>query len=214
MCSFSTVSCVQWTPAGSAPIDLETGILAGFEPYFKNSPKHLSDFYIGLSGNYRFKTIAGLNQQAKAAGMDQHVAEFRIELKNSLRDRVNGINSLGLPINEYELMKPTTVLTERIMVAWGKAILDNNRLDRHLKVKLLMEATTGDVNKFLPISSDLFSRAVEHMHHEFQHANAIIFPAIPIDVSNWSGKPVRLIAFKKETIIKAKSARFSYLMVK
>jgi len=211
MSSLTTVSCVQWTPKGSAKVSLKPGSLAGFEPYFKNSPANLASFFIGLTGHRRFDVVNWLNQKAIKSGMDQHVTEMKLELHHSYTERINGSDALGMPTAEYDLMKSTTALKEQITVAWCKAILREQRFQNYAKSVLLEKAVSSELNDFLVLSAELFSKAVEMMHPEFQNARVIFLPAIPVAYTEWNENPARLIAFKKESIVSVKSSVYDDL---
>ncbi len=208
MSTFVTVSCVQWTPEGSAPLDFKPGNLAGFEPYFENCRSPLSSLYIGLTGNKRFEIIGLLNQQAIKSGMVQHVAEVKIRMEHSYTERINGVDDLGSPIDEYDFIKPTASLKAKLMVAWGKCVMAT-RFDVDLKTQLIMAAVCAKINDSIAISSALLSRALEIMDPDIQHARSIVFPAFPLNCDEWKGNPARLIAFRKETIVGANSTRFA-----
>lgn len=200
--SKTTVSCLQWTPKGTLPSQtLQPGHIAGFEDFFRDSPDVLSSLLIGVTGNHSTETTAWLGTQADKAGMDQHVTIVEIGLFSTYTERINGVCADGLPSYEYDTTKATVVLKNKIQEAWVHVVLRCNGFSRQEKVDLLSAAASGIINKCLPLSSYLFSKTVEAMHHEFQNARAIIFPAIPIAYSDWKGNPARLIAFRKEAII-------------
>lgn len=98
----------------------------------------------------------------------------------------------------------TTALKQQLTCAWSQVVMSCEQLDIQNKIDLLTAATSNDINAFLSISAHLFSKAIEGIHPEFQEARAIIFPAIPLAHEEWHGKPVKMIAFKKETIISIK----------
>ena len=201
----ATVSCIQWTLSGTTPREpLEPGCLAGFERFFQNSSDHLSLMYIGLTGNHRFKAIRELQEHAKKLGMNQHVTEVKIELQHSFRDRINGTDESGLATVEYDLIKPTASLKSEFISAWSAAVMQSQSLDAKVKIELLKATLSGNINEFIPISSVLFSEAVEKMEYSFRNANAIFFPAFPIDQTNWNEHPARLVAFSKDVIVDIK----------
>jgi hypothetical protein len=201
----STTWHFQWIKKGQKPsLTINPGEISGFEKYFQNAPPTLSTFYLGVTGTQRFEVADWLNQQAQKLGLDQYVTEFQVSLNHPFQNRINGIDAQGNPINEYELTKATTALKHQLAGAWSQVVMSSDALDNQTKIELLTAAASGDVNEFLPLSSVVFSKAVENMHPEFQSARAIIFPAIPLAFKDWRGKPVKMIAFKKETIVSIK----------
>jgi hypothetical protein len=72
------------------------------------------------------------------------------------------------------------------------------------RIELLKATMSGNTNEFIPISSVLFSEAVEKMEYSFRNANALFFPAFPIDQTNWNEHPARLVAFSKDVIVDIK----------
>ena len=198
----TVVSCLQITPKGALPSKtLQPGHISGFGDYFIDAPGKLSSMYIGLTGNHRTEVIAWSRRQAEQAGMEQHVTEVKIRLFRSYRERINGVTEDDLPSDEYELIKATTQLRVKLVDAWSNVISKCSEFDTQNKIDLLTAAMAGDVSKFIPISSILFSKVVEEMHYEFQNARAIIFPAYPIAYSEWKGIPARLIAFDADAIV-------------
>ena len=201
----STTWHFQWIKRGQKPsLTINPGEISGFEKYFHNSPPTLASFYLGVTGTQRFEVADWLNKQAQKLSLDQYVTEFQVSLNHTFKNRINGIDAKGDPINEYELTKATTALKHQLAGAWSQVVMSNESLDTQIKIELLTAAASGDVNEFLPLSSVIFSKAMENMHPEFQSARAIIFPAIPLAVRDWRGKPVKMIAFKKETIVSIK----------
>ncbi|MBK9993574.1 MAG: hypothetical protein IPP01_06200 [Saprospiraceae bacterium] len=200
----STVWHFQWMEKGQSPsLTINPGEIAGFEKYFKHSPMTLSSYYLGVSGTQRFESADWLNRQANKQGLVQYVTQFQLELTCPFKHRINGVDDDNQPTTEYELTKATAALKQQLACAWSQAVLSCENFDREEKTSLLTEATK-DINSFLPISSHLFSKAVERMPPEFQAARAIIFPSIPLAHEEWRDKPVKMIAFKKEAIISIK----------
>lgn len=196
---------IQWVKRGEKPaLAINPGEISGFDKYFQDASKNLSSFYLGITGTQRFEVADWLNQQAQKLKLDQYVTEFQVLLNHPFKDRINGVDEEGHAIDEYEVTKATDELKQQLAVAWAKVVMSCENMDHQTKIDLLTAATTGDVNAFLPISSFLFSKAVENMHPEFQTARAIIFPAIPQAFRDWRGKPAKMIAFKKETIVSIK----------
>ena len=72
------------------------------------------------------------------------------------------------------------------------------------KIALLTTALSGNVSEFIPISLVLFTQTVEEMHSEFKNANAIFFPAFPIEHDDWKDNPAKLVAFSKNLIVDVK----------
>jgi hypothetical protein len=203
--SCTIVSCVKWSLKGySDDKNLASGQLAGFETNFEGSTEHLSSLYIGLTGNHRFKVIKWLMERANKLGLDQHVTEVKIKLKHTYRDRINGTDENGCATNEYDLIKATSSLKDQITSAWSSVVTDNQCFDEEEKNKLLTVALTGNINKFIPISSVLFAKTVEKMHSEFKNASAIFFPAFPIEQDDWKDNPAKLVAFSKDVIVDVK----------
>ncbi len=198
----TVVSCLQLTPKGESPSKtLRPGHISGFSDYFRDASGKLSSMYIGLTGNHRTEVISSLRKKAEQARMEQHVTEIKIRLFRTFRERINGITENGLPSDEYELIKATTPLRAKLVDAWSNVISKCPQFDTQKKIDLLSAAMTGDVSKFIPISSILFSKVVEEMPYEFRNARAIIFPAYPIAYSEWKGNPARLIAFDADAIV-------------
>jgi len=198
----TVVSCLQITPKGELPSKaLRPGHFPGFGDYFRGAPYKLSSKYIGLTGNHRSEVIAWSRKQAEKAGMEQHVTEVKIRLFRTYIERINGITKDNLPSDEYELIKATAPLRDKLLDAWSSVINKCSEFDTQTKIDLLTVAVSGGISKFLPISPILFSKLVEEMHSEFQNARAIIFPALPIAYSDWKGIPARLIAFDADAIV-------------
>lgn len=203
--SCTTVSCVQWTQKGSSLDEhLKSGQLAGFENNFQDSTDHLSSMYIGLTGTHRFKVIKWLLEQANKLSLDQHVTEVKIMLKHTYRDRINGTDANGFATNEYDLIKATSSLKDQITSAWSSVVIKNQSFDANDKIGLLTAALSGNISEFIPISSILFAQTVEEMHFEFKNANAIFFPAFPIEHDEWKDNPAKLVAFSKDVIVDVK----------
>lgn len=196
---------IQWVKRGEKPVlAINPGEISGFDKYFQDAPKTLSSFYLGITGTQRFEVADWLNQQALKLELDQYVTEFQVLLNHPFKARINGVDEEGHAIDEYEVTKATAALKQQLAGAWAQVVMSCENMDHQTKIDLLTAATTDDVNAFLPISSFLFSKAVENMHTEFQSARAIIFPAIPQAFRDWRGKPAKMIAFKKETIVSIK----------
>ena len=195
----------QWIKRGEKPaLAINPGEMSGFDKYFQGSPKTLSSFYLGITGTQRFEVADWLNKQALKLELDQYVTEFQVLLSHPFKARINGVDEDGQATDEYEVTKATAALKQQLAGAWSQVVMSCENMDHQTKIDLLTAATTDDVNAFLPISSYLFSKAVENMHPEFQSARAIIFPAIPQAYRDWKGKPAKMIAFKKETIVSIK----------
>lgn len=205
--SVAIASCIQWLPKGTSPTSvLQSGKIAGFEDYFANSSKHLSSMCIGLTGNHRFKVITWLQEVSNKLGLDQHVTEVKISLNHSFRDRINGADERGFATDEYDLIKATTALKNKFVAAWSTVVMQSQALDAQAKIDLLTTTLSGNTNDFIPISSTLFSKAVEGMDENFQKAKVIFFPAFPINRGNWNDNPVRLVAFRENVIVNIKNS--------
>lgn len=214
MKSYSTFNCkpslatawsFQWVPHGETPcLDLQPGKIAGFEDYFQDAPTNIPQRFIGATGTQRFEVADWLRKQSEKLGMDQYIIEVTVELRHSFKDRINGVDAEGMAIDEYEVTKPTVALRQKLAVAWSKVIMNGATFTIEEKIDLLTAATSDDVSAFLPISSYLFSKSVENMPEAFQNARAIIFPAIPFEHQDWSGKTIKLIAFREDAIVSVK----------
>ncbi len=179
-----------------------SGKIAGFDDFFSGSSSNLSSMLVGLVGTQRFEASKWLNNQAKRHGKLQHVTELNIQLHNTYKERINGKTREGLPSSEFDLIKPTVGLRDQLIGAWSNAVMESMNIPTGLKIDLLSRALSSKVNKIIPISSILFSRALEKMPESFQNARAIYFSAMPVEADEWHGNPPRLIAFRKESIIK------------
>ncbi len=195
----------QWVKAGEEPsLAIKPGEIAGFERQFKDSAGQLSEFFLAVTGTQRFEVANWLNHQAGKLGLNQYVTEIQVTLKHPYQHRINGVNENQEPIDEYELLKATQSLKDQVALAWSEVVLSCENFDHQTKIDLMKAAASNDINAFLPISAYLFSKTIERMPEKFQSAQAIIFPAIPLACDDWYGKPVKMIAFRKETIVSMK----------
>ena len=189
---------IQWLDKDIAPSDeLCKGEIAGFSKYLEGS-----DFYIGLTGSKRFDVADFLRVQATKQNKSQYIIEHHVQMKYGFRDRINGKTIDGTAIDEFELTKPVVEVRKKILVAWSKIVMDHNAFTDSEKIRLVDMAMIGDANLYLPISAKLFSQTVEQLPW-LKNASSIIYPALPIAHLEWASVPIKLIAFKKESILKS-----------